>query len=815
MPKTLTINDFSAGWIPQDDPVGGRKNGLLKMDSVELDQTGALILTGGVTNVNSTNYPADAHTLYSKFLSGVPHSYLATTGGHVYRDTNSLAGTGGSVTRAAFGSAFDYVFMFSGTFRRKDDGTTTSVIGVTAPTAPTVSLNGAGILTGDYEYAQLNVFNHGNGYLAKSALGAISSSVSPSNEKVSVTPVSLGSDANEAWIFRRGNKLEQFYLLSVRNSGTGFGAFDDNNGDQYLLDFNVTINVFLAATNSTGLPDDVLEMVGPINGRMVFFTDSSIIFSEKNSPDNYDTRFAFPYASNQTTGSEIFLWARQVGENSIIIGTTQALYIVTGTFGEIADGVLDVYVRTLNTHYPPIGRDADVYNNSVVYMSNVGWILCNIDGSTVSLCPPSLDRLYKGVTYNGYGGVPIYIFPAADAGATVVRYACAVARNKLWVRVPTIVNNNPSQAFAYRMEVYDFVRKYWRPIQITPLLLWAQEDGAVMGFFSEAGPLRNLRYLDDPFSATFNGTAQTVNILTPFHDNNELRNRKDSLTLKFRIDTGGSSLTLKVYVNSALSGPTTISSSIASSGLNEFTFDLSSTVGVVKNWAFEISGQAAGFRFVDLTLDYEPHPVPVQVFKILRQSLGEHDGKKFRPRTWPFIIDTNGVNVTFTPTADGVALTSSTFNTSGKKHKLHFFKTDIYCNDLSGILQGNNDFEVWDILPPNIVQILPIAKQFDQIGPIELFRLGTLKKFETRLIAFGGTTIPYIIYLEDTSIETGNITVVDGKEQVYNFNIPRTDAGTMLRIELGPTSFNFHRIYSRILVAKSGKDTENEWVDLG
>lgn len=811
MSKTLNITDFSAGWCVQDDPLAGRKNGLLKMDSVELDQNGALVMTGGTVNVNATNYPADAHTLFSKFISGNNHDYLGLTGGQVYRDTSSLAGTAGSTTRTAFGSAFDYVFMFSGTFRRKDDGTTTSTIGVTASAAPAVSTNGAGVLTGTYEYAQLSVQNNGSGYIAKSKLSVIASVTAAAN-KISVNPDDTGG-GNEAWIFRRGGTLDQFYLVDVRTGSAPYAAFDDNNTDAFVQQQNITVNVFLEPTNSTGLPGAVLEMVGPVNGRMVYFTGSSIIFSEKNSPDNYDTRFEFPYASSEAVGTELFLWAKQVGENSILVGTTQAIYIVTGTYGEISDGIIDVYIRTLNTHYPPISKDADIYNNSVAYMSNIGWILCNLDGSTVPLCPPTLDRLYKGISINGYGGVPIYIYPATDSGGTQLRYSCAIARNKLWARVPQIVGGNPATAFTYRMEVFDFVRKYWRPMQLTPLLLHAREDGAVVGFFNAAGT-RNLRFIDSPFVATFAGSNQTIDVLTLFQDNGELRNRKDSLTLKLRIDTGGSNLALKCYTNGSLASSTTISSTVNSNGLSELTYDLTSLIGTVKNWAFELVGQIAGFRLTDITLDYEPRPIPVRSFKLLRQSLGEADGRKFRPRSWPFIIDTLGGDVIFTPTMDGSALTTSTFNTSGKRSVLHFFKTDIFGVDLSGVLSGAADFEVWDVLPPAIVEILPIAKQFDQIGPIELFRYGTLKKFEIRLIAFGGTTIPYIIYLEDTSVETGNITVVSGKEKVYDFNIPRTDAGTMLRIELGPTAFNFHKIYSRILVARSGKDTENEWVEL-
>ena len=74
--ETFIQNDFSAGLIPSDHHVGGRKNGLLRMDSIELDNNGALQMTRGTKNWNATNYGADAHSLYNAFLSGNRTHYL-------------------------------------------------------------------------------------------------------------------------------------------------------------------------------------------------------------------------------------------------------------------------------------------------------------------------------------------------------------------------------------------------------------------------------------------------------------------------------------------------------------------------------------------------------------------------------------------------------------------------------------------------------------------------------------------------------------------------------------------------------------------
>lgn len=815
--ETILWRDFSAGWTISDDPINGRKNGLIKMDSLELDANGAIQMGRGTKNWRATNYAADAHSIYSKFLSGTRTQYLALTDQSVYRNASSII-TGGSATRACFFSGFDSVFIYSATKRYRDDGTTATVLGITANSAPAGSLNGAGVLNGDYEYAEMAVYNSGSAYYAKSPLSAVTTVTGAASNKIQITAHTPTSPANETWIYRRGGNNNQFYRVKVLTSSYT-SAFDDNMGDLDAAQLNQTANIYLTQTNSTGLADDILDVVGLVNGRSVMFTKKNIYFSEINSPDTYDSRTTIGItASASTTGSELFLWARRIGENTILVGTTTNVYVLGGTYITQPDGTLDVYYRGFGVYAPPISIDACVYNNSVIYMSKIGWTICDLNGDVQSLCPPNIDTLYRGNTVAGYGGVPIWIYPAQDPGSVIPRYLCAIGQNKLWTSVPTIVSNVTSNAFSRRVEVYDFLRKYWRTVPLTKLVaLMSEDDGAITGFFSESGPTRNLRLLDNPvFSTddkTFNGpsgTKQTINLTTTFNDNNNPLNRKDGYNLVLMLNTNNEALTVKIYKDGAASAA--YSGSITSNGLLEKVLDVSSTLSTFKHAQLELSGQIGDFLLDYVALNYEPRPIPTMFYRAINQYYGPN---KRRARVWPIVLDTLGGNVAFTPYIDGSAGTPTTFNCAGKTTCLHFFKTDIFGVDYGFTLQaaGGATFEFYEALQPEFVQKLPLAKQFDQIGPNELFKYGKIRRLEFRIICFGGTTIPYVIYENDVAVTggSGNLTFVDGKESIAEVSLPKGIYGEVLRIELGTTSFNFHRIYTRAQCAISGKDSELVW----
>ena len=138
MPEEILFNDFSAGWIPSDDPISGRKNGLSNMDNLCLDTTGALTnisrfgqITSGAGIPGAIDLDSSANGLYQ-----------AIPGQGIYRDVTKISGAGTvSSYKTAFGAAFNYELIASDAIRLKDDGTTTSNLGITGAPTPTVAIS--------------------------------------------------------------------------------------------------------------------------------------------------------------------------------------------------------------------------------------------------------------------------------------------------------------------------------------------------------------------------------------------------------------------------------------------------------------------------------------------------------------------------------------------------------------------------------------------------------------------------------------------------------------------------------------------------
>lgn len=792
MPQDLILSDFSAGWCPSDDPINGRKNGLLKMDSLELDQNGAIRLSGGSALLFT--YGTDAHTIYAKFLKDAQYRYAALTDGTVYRNSTSIA-TGASATRAGFAAAFDYVICCSGGKRIKDDGTTITNLGRAVPTAPTSSLNGAGILIGDYTYVQINVLKNG-AYIAKSPPSTETVAVTATSNKIQVDPSTPAGGENEVWVFRRGGDLDQYYRVyrQVASLGT---AFDDNVSDQDALDEGITLDLNALSVTSTDLPDDILEVVGPVNGRMIYFTKNAINFSELNSPDSYHPTQSKFYAGG-ATGAEIFLFARKIDDNTVIVATTNDYYLLTGTFITQPDGTLDILFRALGVDHPSISIDGAIFNRSVIAMAANGWQITGADGQQIPLNDDRTDRIYRGESLQGYGGVPIYILPQ-------YRYSCAVSRDKLYVRVPQIVGGNPATTFTYRMEVYDFKRKYWRPLpEYNPLMLYGQEDDSILGFF---GTSHTLRSIDDQFTKLNNGSNQTISLKTPILDCGKPQTRKDFYNFRCKFLTNGDTLTLDIYTNNG--SILSYSTNIIGVGFDDLTINIYALVGTTENIQIHIHGALSDFLLTNLKVEYDYRPDKVAAL-ILIPKTGPN---KTRVRVWSFKIDPLGVDITCTPYLDGVAQDPIIFGAVDYEKTFFVqFTEDQFAVDYKFKLSTVFSMEFYEMGNPEIVQVLPIAKRFDQLGPIELFRYGRIKLLELRAITFGGTTIPYVLYLDDTQLDSGNLSFVSAKESVATINIPKNIEGSILRVELGPTEFDFHRIYGRAQIQKSGRDTEIEWV---
>jgi len=192
-----------------------------------------------------------------------------------------------------------------------------------------------------------------------------------------------------------------------------------------------------------------------------------------------------------------------------------------------------------------------------------------------------------------------------------------------------------------------------------------------------------------------------------------------------------------------------------------------------------------------------------------------------RIRTLPLEINTNGYDVTITPIVDKIPQLSSVLNSNSKGTVFHYFESDIFGTDFAVEIKGSNYFEFYQMLKPESVEVLPVAKKFDQIGPFRFDTIGKLLTIRLRLIptATEDLKIKILSETESTSpnstssngIHTVYQKVIGGKDDVYEINLPKTILGTIFRIELGPTAQPFHRYDLDVRVNTSGKTQVVSW----
>ncbi len=283
-------------------------------------------------------------------------------------------------------------------------------------------------------------------------------------------------------------------------------------------------------------------------------------------------------------------------------------------------------------------------------------------------------------------------------------------------------------------------------------------------------------------------------------------NRKRHSSYKFQINTNSANVTFTPIIDGVSYTPSTFNTTSKKTVEHFFDEDI---IGI------DIGGTLSSdtpFEFYGVVKpqEFEKFPPRLTYFRIPENNY--NIPAKKRIRTMPMEINTSGYDVTFTPIVDGVSGTATTLNTSTRKTAFHYFITDVFGIDFSGVLAGAEPFEFYKLLKPEEVEIIPVGKRFDQIGPFDFNRLGKLLGFRLRVIA-NEVTIPYKIYSEDNLVLTGTLTTVAAIDKVYEeMRLPKTISGTAFRIELGPTTNPFHRYYMELKHNNSGKDTDARWI---
>lgn len=284
--------------------------------------------------------------------------------------------------------------------------------------------------------------------------------------------------------------------------------------------------------------------------------------------------------------------------------------------------------------------------------------------------------------------------------------------------------------------------------------------------------------------------------------------RKRHSSYKFRINTRGSNVVFTPRIDQTDYPTATYNTSEPT--VVEYFFS-ADTIGI------NIGGLLTGTNPFEYYGSLKPEiieklPDRLKFYVIPETNFGV--AAKKRIRTIPLIINTNGSDVVFTPIVDGVGQTPATFNTTYRKTVLYYFEDDSFGIDYKGTLLGTNPFEFYQMLKPEDVQVIPVGKKLDQLGPIEFLRIGKVRGFRLRLIA-EGTSLTYTMYDSDIQIgATGTITTVANKDKIYEISLPKGINCEILRVVLQSTDV-FHRFYGRFLVNYGGNETESKWLMFG
>jgi len=305
-------------------------------------------------------------------------------------------------------------------------------------------------------------------------------------------------------------------------------------------------------------------------------------------------------------------------------------------------------------------------------------------------------------------------------------------------------------------------------------------------------------------------------------------NRKRHTSYKFQIDTRNKNVLFTPHLDNVLYDTAIFNTSTKTTVDYFFDTNKSDIIGIDIGGTLQ-SLQDTPFEFYGVVVPQEVEALPsrLEYFRIPNTNFGVAARK--RVRTIPLVLDTRGNNVTYTPIVDGVTSgPSAIFTTDGKLTVYYYFSTDSFGTDYGGQLvcpSGNFEFYGFGKASGSdkfeIVEVLPVPKKYDQLGPTRFDKIGKVFSFRTRMIMNGTTTtVPFSILGENdisnpnyfSALYSSSFSVKPGIDDIYEIQLPKSINTSVFRLVLGPTSDSFHRYDLQIRVATSGMETDAKWI---
>lgn len=297
-------------------------------------------------------------------------------------------------------------------------------------------------------------------------------------------------------------------------------------------------------------------------------------------------------------------------------------------------------------------------------------------------------------------------------------------------------------------------------------------------------------------------------------------NRKRFTSYKFQINTRGQNVQLTPRIDG-----TAYASEIFNTTEKrtvEYFFDTSIDVTGIDIGGVLQTLAATPFEFYGTITPQQVEQLPPRLCSLYTTNNNYGVAARKRLRTIPIIINTNGIDVTFTPVVDGINGATTILNSSRKQTLYHFFTTDVFCTDIAGIFTSTYPFEFYEFGQPESVEVLPVPKKYDQLQPLRFDKIGKLFALRLRIIPVD-STLPYAIYSEVETTHpqysgiplfSGIIPVVPHTDDIYEVTFPKSINSDIIRIVLGPTVDAFHRYDLTVKVSLSGTETDSQWMQV-
>lgn len=393
--------------------------------------------------------------------------------------------------------------------------------------------------------------------------------------------------------------------------------------------------------------------------------------------------------------------------------------------------------------------------------------------------------------------------------ANQIPYRLCVNNNRLHCVLPDFTGIFSD--FVYYLGRENNQGGYWYRYVIDPSAMFSEEDGTLFAGFGDGG-VGNLFTLDTANVLNFAGTDIKIDVIFPF-SKNEINQRKDVYHLRLHIDTGNSPLDLTGYTEFSPSTAFSLGK-IQTSGIKEVNLLIQNTqFNLARRMALRINGAASFFKLIDWSLDYDARPEPLS---FLRIATNYGLASKKRIRTIPIVIDTRGNNVTINAVLDGISYGNQTFNTTERTTVYYYFNTDVFPTDIiiNITALNGNVFEYYEAPTPVNVEVLPVAKLFDQIGPVELERIGALLEFRVRMVATTNL-ITYNVYMDDNSVVTSQtFATTPNVDKTYGpIKMPKGIQGSVCRIEFLATA-PFYRWNCKMKFTTGGIKSDTKQVTI-